>query len=214
VRRQIDVGQHDLAAQHRAQLACDAEVAEHVAAVRRRVDLEQPVVEEQRALGGGAERRAVVLVEHDDAGVIVAEPELVLGAQHAGRHDALHRLFREREPARQRRADLCPEHLAAGRRNIRCTAHDLRRRAAALDDDVDERQLVGLRVRLLADHLGDHDAGESAAEVRQALDLESAARERASALLDRRLLVEITQLEEPAPEDLHQNCSRKRRSPS
>ena len=202
-RREIDVGQHELAAEHRDQLARHAEMAEHVPTICRCVDLEHPVVEAERNLRAHPKRRAVILGQHDDARVIVSEAELILGAQHARRHDALDRLGSEREPARQRRADLRPQHATPGRWHIGRAAHDLGRSATLLGDHVDQRQLVGLRVRLLADHLGHHDAGEPRAEVRHALDLEATACQCARALLDRRLLVEIAQLEEPAPQDLH-----------
>lgn len=214
VGRQIGIGHDKPAAQHRDQLARDAEVAEQIASIRGGIHFEQPVVDAERALRGGAERGAIVLVEHDDAGVILGQPELVLGAQHAGRHDALDRLLGEREPAGQLGADARPQHLAAGRGHVGRAAHDLGRGAAALGDDVDQRELVGLRVRLLADDLGDDDAGEPGAEVGQALDLDAGARQRARALLDRRRAIEIAHLEQPAPEHLHQNCSRKRMSPS
>ena len=178
-------------------------MAEHVAAIRGRLDLEDVIREAERELRGLAERGRVVRVEHDDARVILRQAELVLGAQHAGRDDALDGFRREREPAGQRRADLRPQHLAAGLGNIGGAAHDLRRRAAACGDDVDERELVGIGVRPLRDDLGDDDAREARAEIGQRFDLEAAARQCRRALLDRRLRVEVTQLEQPAPQDLH-----------
>jgi hypothetical protein len=159
------------------------------------------------ALRRCAERSAVVVVEHDDAGVVVAEPELVLGAQHAGRHDALHRLGAERDRAavrpRQRRTDLRPQHLAAGRGDVARAAHDLGRCPTALGDHVDQRQLLGLGVRPLAGDLGDHHAGEPGAERGQALDLEPTAGQRTRPLLGGRLAIQVAQLEQPAPQHLH-----------
>jgi hypothetical protein len=80
--------------EERRQLARQALVAQAVAAVGRDVDVEEPVVDAEGALRRRPERGRIIGGEDDDAVVVVAQAEFILGAQHARRLDPLDRLDR------------------------------------------------------------------------------------------------------------------------
>jgi hypothetical protein len=178
-------------------------VAQAVAAVGRDVDVEEPVVDAEGALRRRPQRGRIIGGQDDDAVVVVAQAELILGAQHARRLDALDRLDAEGDPARQGRARPRPQHLAAGLGDIRGAAHHLGGGAIPLGDHVDQGQLLRLRVGALGHHLRHDDAGEAGAQIGRTFDLEAAAGQRGDALVDGRDLGEIAQLEKPGPQSLH-----------
>src|SRR6185369_6020551 len=139
-----------------------------------------------------------------------AEPELVLGAEHAGRDDAAHRLLAEHEPIGQLGAGPRPQDEAARVGHVGRAAHHLRRFAAAVVD-VDERELGRVGMRPLAGDARDDDAGELR-ELLATLDLEAGQRQP----LDDFVGVEraVDELPQPCERHPHRNCRAKRTSPS
>jgi hypothetical protein len=53
------------------------------------------------------------------------------------------------------------------------------------------------------DDFSDNDAAKASAKICHRLDLDATTRERSCAVFDGRHLVEVAELEEPTPEDLH-----------
>ena len=159
----------------RADLSGDADEAVPVRPVRRHFQIVDNIVAAAaQVLGERLADLRVLRQEHQPGGVI-GEAQLLRRTHHALRLDAANfsDLDLERLPPRLGR------HLAAGHRE-RHLAADLEIRRAA--DDLPlavtivhlaERQAVGVRVRLLGEHFGDHDAVKTAGHFLDALDLEA-----------------------------------------
>ena len=159
----------------RADLAGDADEAVPVRPVRRHFQIVDNIVAAAaKVLGERLADLRVLRQNHQPFGVF-GEAKLPRRAHHALRLDAANvaDLDFERLLARLGR------HLAAGHRE-RHLAADLEIRRAA--DDLPlavtvvhlaERQAVGVRVRFLGEHLGDHNAVKTAGHFLDALDLEA-----------------------------------------
>ncbi|MCY1006056.1 hypothetical protein OV079_10885 [Nannocystis pusilla] len=204
-----------------ADVAGHADVPERVGTVRRHAQLEDRVDDPGHAVDQ-AVARAPVLRQHEDPAVVGADLELGLGADHALRRHAAQLAGRDRQAAREDRADRRERHLAAERREVAGAAHDLDDTCPI--EQLDDRQLVGLRVRRLAADLADHDRAHALAHGVDGLDLEAQAGEQAGVSrglalgrpgrerrFERALGEHFT---EPLVRDLHGNCSRNRTSPS
>ncbi len=181
--------------------------AEAVGPVGR--DLEQQHVGRERdhLLERRPWRRAAV--EHQDALVVGADRELVLGQDHPLRFDASEVRGGERAPVGEQRTgpgdrdDLAALHVGGA-------THDLGPLAVA-ELDLAHLQALGVRVRTGFEHAADEISGAARRPVM--LDpLDIGARQREP--LGERLGAELGRAVDvkPLEGDAHQNCSRKRRS--
>ena len=144
--------------------------------------VEDDVVEAEHATHVGAERGR--LVETEDAAVVVAEAELLGGAEHAVGHDAADLAPLEHETAGEGRSGAGVGHDHA-RHHVGRAAHHAGLTAAGVD--VDELQLVGVGVLLDTDHARDLHAGDLGAGLLHALHLEAELVERGHEIGDRRV---------------------------
>ena len=152
----------------RGELARHADDAHRVGPVGRDRQVEDHVVEPEDLAHVGAELAR--LLELDDPVVVVAQPHLAGGEQHAVGHLAADLAPLQREPARQRRARRRVRHHHA-RFDVGRAAHDARLPGAEVD--VGEPDLVGVRVRHhLEDARRDH-AADLAARLFDAFDFEA-----------------------------------------
>ena len=95
------------------------------------------------------------VVEHHDALVLVAEPELVLGEDHPVRLDAAQLRLAELGPVRHHGAGQRDRHGLAGG-DVRRAADD-RARLAGADVDLADLQPVGVGMLLGRQHLADDE---------------------------------------------------------
>src|SRR6185436_19541038 len=169
------------------------------------------VVEAERGAHGRA--RLGRPGQDPDALVLVGELELALRADHALALEAADLRLLELEPAgeldaRERHGYVLPA------RDVARAAHDLDELplAARADVDLAERQLVGVRVAAVLDHVADDDVREPGREGLDALDLGRVDRQVVRDLL-RREAGEIDVTSEPAVGDVHRASSLTRTAP-
>ena len=98
--------------------------------------------------------------ENLDAGMVVADSELVLGADHSERLYATNLGLLDLEVSREHGSDAGEENFLAGG-HVRSAADNGQRLAGAVIDFRDMK-MVGVRMRLALKHLGDYDSRESA----------------------------------------------------
>lgn len=207
------------AAEQRRELAGEALMPPQVGAVRDGDvgELEDGVLRGHDLADRRAHRR--VRRQHEDAVVVVAQAQLVLGADHAAALDPADLARRQRDgparPTRQRGADRCVGHDLA-LCHVGRAADDLRRGPVARVHG-DEAQAIGIRMRAHGQRARRDDARQGRAHGRDVLDLGGVEGE-ALGSLGRRDAVQVHQLAKPAPGELHAstpdpNCLRKRRSP-
>ena len=153
--------------------------------------------------------------QQHNAGVVGAEPDLVLGEDHPVGDLAAHRASLEREPARQHRAregdaDRGPDAEVPG-------AADDRARLRLAEVDARELEPVGVRVPLGGEDPADAEEREVAGLVGNAvrldpLDLGRRHREAGGELGQGHLERDV--VAQPGDGHPHQNCLSTRRSPS
>jgi hypothetical protein len=192
----------------RVDLTCDPVDRQAVGSVRRDLELERLVgdrqdIGERRA---GGER---VAEDHDPL-VLVAQAQLVLGADHPVRLDAAQLGLAELRAVGHRRAGQRDRHRLAGG-DVRCAADD-RARLTGADVDRADLQPVGVRVLLGAQHLADDEAvGGRHADPLDPLELGPGQVEPLGELDRRQARVAV--LAQPRVRNPHDpNCSRKRTS--
>jgi hypothetical protein len=188
----------------------DAAVPPQVRSVRDRlvVDLDRPVLEADGRSHGPPDLD--VVGELPDAGVLLAQAQLALRADHAlGLHPTDPGAL-DPEIARKGRADRRDGHLQLGP-DVRGAANDLERLSTAHVDRA-QGELVGVGVALTGQHLSDDDVGQAGREGLDPLDLGHREGQVVGHALGRAPL-EVDVSAQPAPGELHANCSRKRRSP-
>ena len=159
----------------RADLAGDADEAVPVRPVRRHLQIINYIVAAAaKVLGERLADLRVLRQNHQPFGIL-GEAQFLRRTHHALRLHAADFADLDLERLRARLGG----HLAAGHRQRNLAANLEIRRAA---DDLPlaravvhlaERQAVGVRVRLLGEHLGDHDAVKTAGHFLDALDLEA-----------------------------------------
>ncbi len=181
----IGVREPDRRPGHGRHLACQADHAQRVAAVRLHVDIEHDVAVQVRQRD--TERR--VGRQDEDAVRVGREVQLVARAQHAVADDAhllgpLDAPIAGQDRARQRDRDA----LAGG--DVRGATDDLERLAIA-DRDACERQPVGARMALDAEQLADDDVLPVGAPRLHALDFHPEQRQPFGQLLRRELDVDV-----------------------
>ncbi len=191
----------------RVDLARDAVDAEAVGPVGRDLELEhvggdRQHVGERRA---GLERR----VEHHDPVVVGADRELVLGEDHPVGLDAAQLGPLEPRAVGHDRPGSCDRDDLAGS-HVRGAADDLAHVAVA-DLDRADREPVGVRVALGAQHAADREVLERVDAVAvDGLDLRAGHRQPVLEVVGAEPGVAV--VVEPEDRNPHPNCSRKRRS--
>ncbi len=190
-----------------AHLARDPEQGGAVAAIGRDLEVEDGVAGPDHLGEGAPDRRRGV--EHEDAGVVVAETELSRRANHPVRGDAADLRALDARAARELAPDQSDGNALAGG-HVRRPAHDLERLADA-HVDAAHGEAVGVGVLLTREHVAHAQRREIGAAALRRLDLEAARNQARHQLLDRR---EVDPLGEPGERDAHQNCSSTRTSPS
>ena len=147
-----------------------------------------------------------LVVEREQAFVVVGELELARRAQHAAALDAAD--LADLDPERLARALLRRRQLGADQRarRLHAGAHvgraaDDGERLGRADVDLADAQAIGVRVRRDRQHLGDDDAAERRRDRAQVLDLEPGHRQPLGELgrADRR----IAELAQPGFGELH-----------
>ena len=190
----------ELPAAERGELPRHAHHRQAVWAVGRDLDLEHPVVEPEVRDKIAAERR--VLAHDEDAGrVLLAEPELPLGAEHSLRVDAVD--LRDRDRARAGQAGARRrEGRAHPRDAVRRAAHDLEALAARADTD-EQTGVPRGPAKIAFDRLdlADDDVGQVGCQARDAPHLHPAIGEPIGRGLRREVGPE--KLRDPAPGELH-----------
>ena len=203
-----EIGRAQLTLQDRGQLARGAVVPPQVGprGDGRVVDVQH------RAAGQHVARRRTHFerrVQHEDAFVLVAQPELALGQHHAAALDAADLAPLEHGSVGQRRplggeADL----LALG--HVGRAADDFRLTVAVVHPD--QPQLVGVRVGAHVEHAPHTDARPAAARLAHLVHGRDVRREQLPDLAGGQV-AQIHEVVQPLHAEEHQNCSRKRRSP-
>ena len=166
-------------------------------AVGRQTNLDQEVVLDVQVLLRGHTDGSLLRQFHD-AGVVRADAQLVLGAEHAQRLDAADLRTLDLEllvAARgvEHRAYRGAHYLEA-RAAVRRTADDLQRLAAP---DIHRRDMQVVRIGMVhaGEHLADHDALQTAADgldLLEALDFQPDIRQDAGDLFGRQVGREVT----------------------
>jgi hypothetical protein len=174
----------------RGDLACHAENRQAVGAVGRELE------------------RHDVLVELEQAGVVVGEAEIFRGAEHALALDAADRGLPDLA-ARQLGAHLRQRHPHADAHVRRAADHTIGFTARR---DGAHGELVGVRVLADRAHFGGDHAGDRGHRGLVGLDFDARHRQPLGELRAGQL--GITEASQPALGNDHENCSRKRRSPS
>ena len=175
-RRQVgNLRQSKRVAGDRADLAGDADEAVPIRPVRRHFQIVNNIVAAAAQVFGERLADLRFLRQNHQSFGVVGEAKFLRRTHHALRLHAADFADLDLERLRARLGG----HLAAGHRQRNLTANLEIRRAA---DDLPlartvvhlaERQAVGVRMRLLGEHLGDHDAVKTAGHFLDALDLEA-----------------------------------------
>ncbi len=188
------------------ELACDADDAHGVRSVRGDRQVEDHVVEPEELAYVRAGLRG--FVEVDDALVVVAEAELVGSEEHPVGGDAPDLpAFEYPERLRKMRTGRCVRHDVA-RGHVLGAAHDPS--GVAPEVDVDEGQLVGVRMLHDVEHARRDHPAHLAAGLLDALDLQADLVERRDQLLGRGL--DRRELPDPGQRRAHQCLSTAPRS--
>ena len=207
------LGNVQLSVEQRRDLARQSDHGEQIDPIRRRCDVEDSVPDRQHV----DERRSRLdsAREHDDAGVIRPEADLVLGQDHPSRGLAAKLALVERAVEdREQRARKGNCHVRAGL-EVPGAADDLSRIALS-DVDLADAQPVGVRMRPDIQHRSDEETAEIAVDVRDAdvanllHVVERRDREPFGDLLRRGVDGDV--LAEPGERCAHQNCPRNRGS--
>ncbi len=201
------VGQLERKPEGGRELPCDPHDAHGIWAIGSDGELEDHVVETEGDADVVPERERGV--ERQDATVVGAEPELTSRAQHAVRYDAADLAPLEREAAWKGRARGGVRHDHA-RHDVGSAAHHPG--GAAAEVDVDQRQLVGVRMRRDVEHPADDDTADLAPGLLDCLDLEPELVQRRDDLVGRRR--DRRELPDPRKGRTHQYWARNRTSPS
>ena len=168
--RRRGVGNEERRAEVGGKLAGHAHDAHRVGTVGRNREIEDHVVEAEDPAHVGAKlRRPIERVEVEDAVVIVAEPELLRGAQHPVGDLATDLASLQREAAGQRRARRRERHHHPGM-NVGCTAHDAG--LAFAEVDIGELQPVGVGMREHFEDAGDTHTGDLRPRLLDGVDLQ------------------------------------------
>jgi hypothetical protein len=196
---QCDLRWPQAPAGQRRELARDAQHRETVGPIRGDLDLEDVIVEPERRDEIGAGTSAGHL--EDSRLVLLPDPELLLGAQHALRLDAVDLRGRDPAPARQHGARR-REGGAHARARVRCAAYDRIVLASGADAAQDERVAVALaELALDGLDLADDHAFEIGRQRRDGRDLDAGVDEPLGGLRGRQ--PQIDELAHPPVRDLH-----------
>ena len=200
-------------AEERPDLSCETVDGEQIRTVAGHLDLEDLVADgeeiDERRPGLGRFR------ENEDAGVVLAELELLLGEDHPCRALAPHRPLFDPQPSGQEAAG---QDDADGRSRLEVpgTADDLTR-ARLADVDLTQAHAVGVRVGGDVDDSADPEVIEVRVDVRDTtvqdpLHLARRCRQPCRQIGQRDLDRDV--LAQPGERDAHQNCVITRRSES
>ena len=179
------------------QIERDPAHAHAIGPVGEHVDVDHRVVQPGIIGIGHPDRR--IGGQLDDAVMVFAELELARRAHHAVRLDPADRRDLEHHAVRRHRRTGRAEHADEPRTRVRCTAHDLERAIAGVDRK--HLQLVRLRMRRGAEHLGHPERGKRGTRILDAFDLEADPRQRLDDRVER--CVGVDMLLEPVEGDLH-----------
>ena len=175
----------------------DAARAQAVGPVRRHGDVDDRIVEAEGPGEGLAHGR--ILGQLDDAGMVLAEPHLALGAQHAVAVLAADaRLFQHHAGAGEGSAGR-GEHALHPSPSVGRAAHDLNGARARIDGA--QGQLVGVGVGMRINDAGDGEGVEVASTVDDLLDLEAELGEAVDDLAHAGTRLQV--LREPRQGELH-----------
>jgi hypothetical protein len=171
-------------------------------------DLDHGFADRDERVELGAERN--VITQHQQPGMVLPEPELPRGGEHAVRHLTADGPRLEAQP-RDLRTDGGVQHDVTDV-EVRCPADHAHDTLSTGPGDVDEAQAVGVGVRLVMQHARRRDPTHPRTRRRDALDLEAGSAHALDELVDRKLDVEV--LAQPGQWDPHQKAARKRASAS